>query len=152
MSTTCLYILADGPEEIAVIRRHYDGYPEIGGVALSRVLQRLGESHGGPDCLAASVVASFKDGPLCFGLLPSGTRDTGEEFRYLIDLGSKDLTVQTEKEFYDPDLGSTWGASSLAPASCPGRELAGEILKRSAHAREYWDHFDKEQELKEAAK
>lgn len=79
-------------EEIVVMYRQYDGYPEGHGMELARFLSKGKMVNGlsssvpvqfnGMGCLAAQVVAHFKDGAGGFYLYPGGTRDVGEEYIY----------------------------------------------------------------------
>jgi len=89
-------------EEAAVMYRQMDGYPTGHGQELADFLRGAAIVNGipfgglenedgdavlifnGPACLAAAIVAHFKEGPGGFYLYPAGTRDTGEEYVYTI--------------------------------------------------------------------
>lgn len=85
----------DDPEqEIVVMYRQMDGYPEGHGKDLAEFLAKgklvngigmdAGVVFNGMGCLAAQVVTHFKDGPGGFYLHPAGTRDVGEEYIYIV--------------------------------------------------------------------
>ena len=93
--------------EIAVLYRQFDGYPTGHGAELKAFLSDFsvqdGISGGTPEraangmgCLAAQVVAHFKQGIGQFYLYPAGTRDAGEEYVYTVtyDRGHVGLKVQ----------------------------------------------------------
>ena len=92
MGTPCLVILHDWREtEIAVVYRHYDGYPEATGQELVDYL--VTARYNDPNCLAANVVRFLKthhsDGEERgyshnIYLYPPGTRDMGEYYKYFI--------------------------------------------------------------------
>ena len=42
--------------------RHSDGYPDGAGIELAEALRQVGTDHNGIECLAASVLALFKNG------------------------------------------------------------------------------------------
>ena len=96
MGTRCLTVFKkeDGAE-IAVLYRQMDGYPEGHGKELTDLLtgktiingisgQTLADAFNGMPCLAAAVVAHFKDEIGHFYLYPAGTRDVGEEYIYTV--------------------------------------------------------------------
>jgi hypothetical protein len=106
MGTRCLTAFEDeNGEEFALLYRQYDGYPEGHGAELAEFLEgkRLVNGMSGDEskifngmgCLAASVVAHFKDGPGSFYLYPPGTRDCWEEFVYRVFPG-KDGAIRIE--------------------------------------------------------
>lgn len=81
--------------EIAVMYRHFDGYPTGHGDELARflagfkIVAGLGTGDKAPvangiACLAAQVVAHFKTEPGGFYLHAAGTRDIGEEYVYTV--------------------------------------------------------------------
>jgi hypothetical protein len=84
----------DNFEEIAVMYRHYDGYPTEHGQDLADFLKDFQVVNGygsdtnkvanGMSCLTAQIVAHFKEGCGNIYLHPAGTRDAGEEFIYTI--------------------------------------------------------------------
>ena len=82
-------------EEIVVLYRQYDGYPEGHGIDLLNFLDNMEIVNGisnkekrrianGMGCLSAQVVAYFKEAPGDFYLQSAGTRDIGEEFIYTL--------------------------------------------------------------------
>lgn len=82
-------------KEIVVMYRQYDGYPTGHGVELAKFLAGMkmvnGMGAGDPEkiangmgCLAAQVIAHFKDGPGGIYLYTAGTRDAGEEYIYKV--------------------------------------------------------------------
>ena len=83
-------------EEIVVMYRQMDGYPEGHGVALLEFLQGMDIVNGlpvgksddslanGMSCLAAQVISHFKQGAGDFYLHTANTRDYGEEYIYTI--------------------------------------------------------------------
>ena len=96
MGTRCLTVFKeDDGTEIAVLYRQMDGYPDGHGQELTDFLKDHHISNGigpnetdadfnGMNCLAASVIAHFKNGIGMFYLYPAGTRDCGEEFIYTV--------------------------------------------------------------------
>jgi len=97
MGTRSLTVINDAwdNEEICVLYRQYDGYPEGHGKDLLNFLRGMDVVNGmgsddgerisnGMDCLAAQIVAHFKTGPGYFYLNAAGTRDVMEEFIYTI--------------------------------------------------------------------
>ena len=97
MSTRCLTSMHDEDgKEIAVLYRHSDGYPEGHGKELSQFLtgKRIQNGIGqgdtsdnmfnGMHCLAAALVAHFKDDTGGYYLHAAGTRDIGEEYIYWV--------------------------------------------------------------------
>lgn len=99
MGTRSITIMQDLSEkgeidEIAVLYRQYDGYPSGHGAELAqflapfKVVNGFGEETdnvaNGADCLAAQIVAHFKDGVGQFYLMKAGTRNVGDEYRYYV--------------------------------------------------------------------
>lgn len=96
MGTRCLTVfLNDDNEEIVVMYRQFDGYPEGHGQELAdylahrKIVNGFGDSNENPDfngmpCLAGRVITHFKVGIGGFYLYPSGTRDCGEEYVYFV--------------------------------------------------------------------
>lgn len=110
MGTRSLTILPgfDG-QETAVLYRQMDGYPSGHGrelaefLAGSTVVNGLagdsGKVFNGPDCLSASIVASFKDGPGGIYLMRADTRDVGEEYRYTLSIPDNHVSVKVESGY-----------------------------------------------------
>ncbi len=96
MGTRSLTVFEDQDnKEIAVMYRQFDGYPDGHGQALADYLrgkrlvngfqeQDRDKAFNGMPCLAASVVAHFKEGIGNFYLYPAGTRGCGEDYIYTI--------------------------------------------------------------------
>jgi hypothetical protein len=95
MSTRSLTIVQDESlAELCVMYRHSDGYPTGHGDDLAKWLKgfkvvnglsgQKGKVANGMDCLAAQLVAHFKDGPGGIYLHPSGVRGAGEEYIYFV--------------------------------------------------------------------
>jgi hypothetical protein len=93
-------------EEIVVMYRQYDGYPEGHGLELAEFLADGEMVNGfglddkkvfnGMGCLAAQVVANFKSGPGGIYLHKAGTTDCWEEYDYHVVYNSdtKVLTIK----------------------------------------------------------
>ena len=92
--------------EIVTMYRQYDGYPSGHGKELAefladgQVVNGFGantstKQFNGVGCLAAQVVAHFKDGVGGF-YLQSGNKDSGEEYRYhvIYDCDKQKLTIR----------------------------------------------------------
>ena len=113
MGTRSLTIFNDtyNDEEIAVFYRQFDGYPEGHGKELLDLLKDMRVVNGmnsenmkfkianGMDCLAAQVVAHFKNGPGDFYLYKAGTRDVLEEFIYTLYHKHGDLFIKVEDTY-----------------------------------------------------
>jgi hypothetical protein len=95
MGTRSLTVFIDeSDKEIAVMYRHYDGYPDCHGVELADFLKNKIAANGistdndkifnGMGCLAASVVAHFKNTIGGIYLYGKGSRDLGEKYIYKI--------------------------------------------------------------------
>lgn len=101
MGTRSLTVFKDeNNREICVMYRQFDGYPEKPGIGYEladfldgyRIVNGIPVSKETPvklanglGCLAAQVVAKFKDGVGNVYLYPAGTRDVWEEFVYTIE-------------------------------------------------------------------
>ena len=105
-------------EEIVVLYRQMDGYPEGHGIDLFRFLNNMNMVNGmspgekrktsnGMSCLAAQMVSYFKDEPGGFYLYRADTRDVGEEYVYTIyvnhdiDNNEREIMIRVEKTAYD---------------------------------------------------
>ena len=101
-------------EEIVVLYRQFDGYPEGHGIDLFRFLNKMNMVNGiaggekrkisnGMSCLAAQMIAYFKDEPGGFYLYRADTRDVGEEYVYTIyvEKAHKNIMIKVEKTAYD---------------------------------------------------
>lgn len=103
MSTPALTVVLDEEgNDIMVLYRHWDGYPEAHGQELkdflfgrkivNGIMDDKSKDFNGINCLAASLVAYFKKDIGDFYLYPAGTRDMGEEYIYFIQ--EKDGEIQ----------------------------------------------------------
>ena len=93
--------------EIVVMYRQYDGYPSGHGIELAEFLSQGRLVNGisaaekelvfnGMGCLAAQVVANFKEGAGGFYLHPAGTKDCWQDYDYYVigDDETKELTLK----------------------------------------------------------
>lgn len=97
MGTRSLTVFKDEHEEIVVMYRQFDGYPEAPGLGCElaeflsgfKVVNGFGSERtkiaNGMGCLAAQVIAKLKDGVGNIYLHPAGTRNCGEEYIYTIE-------------------------------------------------------------------
>jgi hypothetical protein len=102
-------------EEIAVIYRQYDGYPQGHGRELFEFLNEMvivnGISLNGPpkiangmDCLAAQVISHFKGSEVGgIYLHKSGTRDIGEQYIYTIYINEETLMIKMTNTYDDDE-------------------------------------------------
>ena len=109
MGTRALTVINASEGEIMVLYRQFDGYPDGHGLELADFLSGMrlvkgfsGDEKGkwanGMDCLAAQLVANFKTQPGGIYLYPAGTRDTGEDYIYTLDLVDEtDLRLTVEE-------------------------------------------------------
>jgi len=103
-------------EEIVVMYRQYDGYPEGHGRDLANFLngmtvvngipggKRISQLANGVSCLAAQIVSHFKKGVGDFYLHAGNTRDYGEEFVYTIYAKDNELNIKVEDTYQDEVL------------------------------------------------
>jgi len=105
MSTPCLTVIKDEDGgEICVLYRHWDGYPDGHGTELKNFLKGKALTNGvgrvgtfnGMHCLAAALVAHFKDGPGRIYLYAPGTRDVGEEYIYTVGCRGGKIVAEVE--------------------------------------------------------
>lgn len=92
MGTRALTFVYDGEEPICNLYRQYDGYPSGHGQELALFLSRGQLVNGlsgkattqfnGMGCLAAQMVAHFKDGPGQFYLHSPSQTDCGQDYEY----------------------------------------------------------------------
>ena len=116
-SLTC--VLNNNKKYIITMYRQYDGYPEGHGKELANFLkkitiingisgQKMGDAANGIECLAAQMVAHFKNDIGGIYLYPPKTRDVGEEYIYTIyPVGYKIyMKVQSfdNKAFFDDNV------------------------------------------------
>lgn len=100
-------------EEIAVLYRQYDGYPQGHGKELFEFLDGRKVGNGikadsppkfanGMGCLAAQIVSHFKgDRAGDFYLYASGTRDVGEQYIYKIYFTEETLMIKISNMYDD---------------------------------------------------
>ena len=95
MGTRSLTFVYDGKEPIINMYRQYDGYPTGHGAELAEFLAPftlvnglgINETHkvaNGMGCLAAQLVANFKDEAGGFYLYPTSAVDCGQDYEYHI--------------------------------------------------------------------
>ena len=99
MGTRSLTVFMNGEQEIAVMYRQYDGHPSSHGEELKEFLKDIQVVNGmsgdrtkvanGMGCLAAQIVAYFKEEPGNIYLHAARTRDTGEEYIYTVSASEK---------------------------------------------------------------
>jgi hypothetical protein len=96
MGTRSLTVFGKGEEEIVVMYRQWDGYPEGYGKELAEFLNGFvivngirgdepKKSANGLDCLAAQVIKHFKTEIGGTYLYRAGTRDIDEIYIYMIE-------------------------------------------------------------------
>lgn len=97
----------DKNNNIICMYRQYDGYLSGHGKELAEFLQDFNVVNGysnitparsanGMSCLAAQLVAYFKDGIGNIYLYPTNTKDVGEEFIYTISLIDNQLNIDVK--------------------------------------------------------
>lgn len=106
MGTRSLTVFKEDGADIVVMYRQMDGYPTGHGQDLAGFLAGMvmvnGMSGGDPPktangmpCLAAQVVAHFKDGVGSIYLHPAGTRKCGEDYIYYVSgVEGKEPTIK----------------------------------------------------------
>ncbi|MDQ3816125.1 MAG: hypothetical protein M3362_00355, partial [Acidobacteriota bacterium] len=98
-------ILNDYGEEICVLYRDSDGNPTEYGAALKEILSRTvltegiepgltGRYANGMGCLAAQLIAHFKNGIGDFYVYPAGARGVGEEYVYTVYRTDETLSLE----------------------------------------------------------
>ena len=102
-------------EEIVVMYRQYDGYPEVHGRDLFDYLsgkkivngiprnEKVSQLANGMSCLTAQVVSHFKKEVGNFYLHKSGTRDIGEQYVYTVYYHNNELKVKV-RNLYQNDI------------------------------------------------
>lgn len=105
MSTRSIHEFVDNGRPIATVYRHWDGYPSVAGADIVGFFDAVEEQtadtrFSDPSYLAAKYVvylagkfAESDAEPLAFlsvGIIPTGARDWGEEYVYLIDTSRPD--------------------------------------------------------------
>jgi hypothetical protein len=95
MGTRSLTFVYDGETPIINMYRQYDGYPSGHGAEIAEFLAPFHMVNGlgldekrkvanGMGCLAAQLVANFKDGAGGFYLYPTSAVDCGQDYEYHI--------------------------------------------------------------------
>ena len=105
MSTRSLTFVKDDTNRVVMdMYRQCDGYPSGLGTELYEFLKDIKMVNGivpgsekianGAGCLAAQIVAHFKDGPGGVYLLNPSTKDCGQEYEYHITADESGITVK----------------------------------------------------------
>lgn len=114
-SLTRVFDIGGGQEyELLSMYRQYDGYPKGHGQELAGFLLDIklvnGMSHGDPPkiangmgCLAAQIVAFFKEGPGGVYLQPHGNIDASQEFEYLIRPKGRTMSIEVHDIAFEWD-------------------------------------------------
>ncbi len=130
MGTRSLTIVQDERgADVCVLYRQMDGYPSGHGDALAKYLKaftvvngfglgaKKGKTANGVGCLAAQLVAKFKKDVGGFYLYPAGTRNCGEEYRYIVTVQYGRVAMRCEGGYGDDmrllydGLAEDWKAS-----------------------------------------
>ena len=93
-------------QQLVNMYRQYDGYPEGHGMELAeflsggKVVNGIGGDEkqtvfNGAGCLAAQMIAHFKDGAGGFYIEPITAKDCGQEYEYevLVDFDTREVTL-----------------------------------------------------------
>jgi len=105
------FINAEG-ETCALAYKQYDGYPTGYGTDLATFLSQFTVVNGIPvgdslklangiECLAAQVVAEFKDGAGGYYLYPTNYEDCGQEYYYTITQDTTGDIIMEVSDMYD---------------------------------------------------
>jgi hypothetical protein len=105
MGTRSLTFVYDGETPIINMYRQYDGYPTGHGAEIAEFLAPFNMVNGlqlnetrkvanGMGCLAAQLVANFKDGAGQFYLYPTSAVDCGQDYEYHIYKDAEGLRVR----------------------------------------------------------
>lgn len=106
MSTRSLTFVKDDTNRVVMnMYRQCDGYPSGLGTELYEFLKDIKMVNGlgddfakkianGAGCLAAQIVAHFKDGPGGVYLLHPSSKDCGQEYEYHITADESGITVK----------------------------------------------------------
>lgn len=108
MGTRCLTKVYDHDgKELLCLYRQFDGYPDGHGAELREFLsgmvvtnglrEDLGKTANGAKCLAAQIVAHFKEAPGGFYIYPAGSKDVGEEYVYHVRVNNDAVDITTEE-------------------------------------------------------
>lgn len=109
MGTRALVRVFGGDEEIVVIYRQFDGYPDGLGKDIEAIVSKRRIVNGissnmnekeianGAGCLAAFLLAGLKESrPGSVYLHPAGTKDCGEEYEYHVKCPGFEVVDQAE--------------------------------------------------------
>lgn len=114
MGTRSLTFVKEGAFTLVNMYRQSDGYPSGHGKELAEFLAPIKMVNGigatdekianGSGCLAAQLVAHFKDGPGGIYLQPTDAKDCGQDYEYhVVADNTNDLVVEImEVVSYDP--------------------------------------------------
>lgn len=106
MGTRSLTFVHDGDnaKPFVCMYRHFDGYPSGHGAELQQFLKPIRVVNGigltdekianGPGCLAAQMVAHFKDGPGGIYLNAPTSKDCGQEYEYHVHVSTDGIKVK----------------------------------------------------------
>jgi hypothetical protein len=111
----------DVASTLVCMYRQMDGYPSGHGADLAeflkgmKIVNGIGASNpkkiaNGAGCLAAQLVAHFKDGPGSIYLYPADTTDAGQDYEYDIHISHNDGIGVTA---YEPEYGEVGGHYSV---------------------------------------
>lgn len=104
----------ENKEDICVLYRQFDGYPEGHGKELAAFLEGFtivdgynpamkGKVANGAACLAAQVITHFKKGVGNFYLYPAGSDDLDEEYIYDVECSvANGITLRCYEVPYPP--------------------------------------------------
>jgi hypothetical protein len=95
-------------QQLVNMYRQYDGYPEGHGTELAdflksgKVVNGIGSTNeterlfNGAGCLAAQMIAHFKDGAGGFYIEPITAKNCGQEYEYeiIVDFDTRELTMK----------------------------------------------------------
>lgn len=106
MGTRSLTRVNKNGSQIVCMYRQFDGYPSCHGVELFKFLDGMNivngfsgdepeKSANGAGCLAAQLIANFKEEIGGIYIYPVATKDAGQDYEYIIDVNADlALTVQ----------------------------------------------------------
>ena len=141
MGTRSLTVLQDHDgKEIAVLYRQMDGYPSGHGAELAKYLKpftvvngfgpgaKRGKMANGMPCLAAQLVAKFKQEVGHFYLYPARTRDCGEEYVYTVGLKDGRVHLECRTADYGGEPGHLLYSGPAAEWKTQAVEAAEQLL------------------------
>ena len=141
MGTRSLTVLQDNDgKEIAVLYRQMDGYPSGHGAELAKYLKpftvvngfgsgaKRGKVANGMSCLAAQLVAKFKQEVGGFYLYPAGTRDCGEEYVYTVGVHAGQVHLECRTAGYGGEPGHLLYSGPAADWKTKAVEAAEQLL------------------------